>query len=89
MLGASSSPAIGVLVVNLLLSGVLSQNKLGDVSPFSWMLQKRSFTDVPYGRVSHFLNGKVTMSICRSGKTRKNPDNQTHPSRPAHTEFKG
>jgi hypothetical protein len=56
MLGASSSPAIGVLVVNLLLSGVLSlfcQNKLGDVSPFGWMLQKRSFADVPYGRVSH------------------------------------
>jgi hypothetical protein len=62
MLRASSSPAIGVLVVNLLLSCVLSlfcQNKLGDVSPFGWMLQKRSFADEPYGRVSLNLNYKI------------------------------
>jgi hypothetical protein len=43
------------------LFGVLSlfcQNKLDDVSPCRWMLQKTSFADGPHGRGSLFGNTK-------------------------------
>jgi hypothetical protein len=48
------SPVVSPEVVAWLF-GVLSlfcQNKLGDVSPFGWMLQKRSFAYGPHSRVS-------------------------------------
>jgi hypothetical protein len=54
---SSLSEEVGGLVLCLGLSGVLSlfcQNKLGDVSPCGWMLQKTSFVDGPHGKGSPF-----------------------------------
>jgi hypothetical protein len=63
--GNGAVPVVSPEVVAWLF-GVLSlfcQNKLGDVSPFGWMLQKRSFAYGPHSRVSliefFFFSDKV------------------------------
>jgi hypothetical protein len=51
------SPVVSSEVVAWLF-GVLSlfcQNKLGNMAPFGWMLQKPSFADGPHSRGSHIF----------------------------------
>jgi hypothetical protein len=64
---SSSLEHVGCLVLCLGLSGVLNlfcQNKLKDVSPCGWMLQKGYFAYGLYPRSSHLIMVFIIKNFC-------------------------